>query len=222
MEEPEKKSPFEIDYFNSIYRGDYLARNPARKINFYLNLVLKYNRVGRLLDIGCAYGLFCQAAAAHFTCTGCDISAHAVREASRILPSAGVRYFVSKLPGIAAKEKFDVVSCFDVLEHVHDLDCALISLKSLLKEGSSILAVTVPVYDGVAGRIVGLLDRDPTHLHKESRYFWKTAFVKHDFEIIESVGVFRYFLLRKYYIHFGHALLWPVAPAILMVVRPRR
>ena len=37
---------------------------PARKIDFYLNKTLKYKQRGKLLDIGCAYGLFCKAASA--------------------------------------------------------------------------------------------------------------------------------------------------------------
>jgi SAM-dependent methyltransferase len=222
VEKPTNGHSFESDYFSDIYGGNYHARNPRYKINFYLKTILKFKKSGTLFDIGCAYGLFCKAAARNFDCTGCDVSAHAVREATQSVSSRGAHFFVSNLPDIPTEKKYDVITCFDVLEHVPDLVRALQNLRDLSADSSGILVLTVPVYDGMFAKIAGFLDNDPTHIHKESRNFWKKSLAENGFEIVESVGVFRYFLMGKMYVHFGHALLWPIAPAIVMVVRRDR
>ncbi|MCU0608236.1 MAG: class I SAM-dependent methyltransferase [Chitinispirillaceae bacterium] len=209
---------FENSYFDGVYRSNYLLRNPKHKIHFYLNKTLKYKRSGSLLDIGCAYGLFCEAASPYFACTGCDISEHAIKTAAD-RAGKNISYFVSSLPAITTDKTFDVVSCFDVLEHVPELDGALSRLKSLLRDTTSILLITVPVYDGLTGILVDKLDNDPTHIHKKSRIFWKDKLREHGLFIAETAGMFRYFLLNRWYIHFGHALLWPVSPAIFMIAR---
>ena len=94
---------------------------------------------------------------------------HAVDVASERLPA--VRVFQSDVLGLSPGGDHDVITSFDVLEHVPDLDAALARLRAMLKPGG-VLAIAVPVYDTPVGRLAGRLDKDPTHVHKLSRYEW--------------------------------------------------
>jgi SAM-dependent methyltransferase len=76
----------------------------------------------RWLDLGCAYGyLVAEAAVGGFTAAGIDVSAYALQRAGRDAPAAAgrvLRGLADRLP--FADASFDVVSAFDVLEHLHD------------------------------------------------------------------------------------------------------
>lgn len=108
---------FERIYFQSVYRNDYEKRNPPYKNHAYLSKIIQYKTNGRLLDIGCAYGSFLQLAQKHFQCIGIDVSSHALSVARKILPKSVGLYRMS-VDQIAFDKQFDVVTCFDVLEHL--------------------------------------------------------------------------------------------------------
>ena len=79
---------------------------------------------------------------------------------------------------------------------------------------------TVPVYDGLSGPMVRLLDRDATHLHKWPRRRWLDWAESH-FSVIEWKGIFRYLLPGGYYLHLVVQGLRRHAPAIIVVARKR-
>src|SRR5437879_2784429 len=115
--------PFESDYFQQVYQGDYDRRNPRYKHRSYLREVIRVAKNGLLLDIGCAYGAFLREAVEHFEVQGCDISAHATKIAASRVSSAKI--FQSDIFSIQGRCSYDVITCFDVLEHVPDVDSAL-------------------------------------------------------------------------------------------------
>ena len=83
----DQSAPFEQHYFEHVYRAAYDQRNPRYKHRSYLREVRRVApEGGALLDVGCAYGSFLGEAAGHYSCTGCDVSGHAVEVASRRLP----------------------------------------------------------------------------------------------------------------------------------------
>lgn len=206
-------APFEVDYFQQVYQGDYDRRNPRYKHRSYLREVRRVTKNGLLLDIGCAYGAFLREAVEHFEVHGCDISEHATKIAASRVSSAKI--FQSEIFSIQGRCSYDVITCFDVLEHIPDVDSALAHLLELLKPGGA-LVMTVPVYDTIVGKIVGRLDRDPTHVHKESRYDWINRVAAAGFQHLHWKGVLRYYFGGPLYFHYCGKTIRRFAPAVLI------
>ncbi|QQO08409.1 methyltransferase domain-containing protein [Breznakiella homolactica] len=108
----------------------------------------------RLLDIGCAYGPFLEAARSEgFSCVGIDPSESAVRYVREKLTIAAYRGFFPefRLPDFEIGDGFDVVSLWYVIEHFTDPGFILHEISRLLKPGG-ILACSTPSFSGISGR----------------------------------------------------------------------
>lgn len=206
-------------YFDEAYR-DYRLQNPARKLDHYLDAIDA--RVGpgskSLLDIGCGLGAFLERAAERhpdWSLAATDIDLEAVAETQRLVPAATVLRGSAE-EALFAGESFDVITAWDVFEHVPDLHGATKSVTHMLKPGG-LLVFVVPVYDGVTGPVIRRLDKDPTHVHKLSRAAW-IEWARHTFVDAEWHGLVRY-LLGRTYIHFTTTYLRSHTPAILVSCR---
>ncbi len=115
---------------------------------------------------------------------------------------------------------FDVLTSFDVIEHIQDLENVASHVRSLLRPGGLFVFV-VPTYDGPFGPIVHLLDRDPTHIHKTNRKFWLQWAARH-FDVLEWTGIFRMLLPSGPYIHWPARPLRSLAPAVLVAARTQK
>jgi len=204
---------FEEEYFRDAYKAAYDERNPRYKHRSYLREVKYLAQGGRLLDVGCAYGAFLKEAVHEFEAHGCDISSHAVKIAAKRVPAATV--FQSDVFGIQPIAKYDVITCFDVLEHISDVDRALAHLLSLIKPRGA-LVVTVPVYDTFVGRLVETFDNDPTHVHKISRYQWLGRLAAAGFQQISWKGILRFYFGGPFYLHYCGRFIRRFSPAILL------
>jgi SAM-dependent methyltransferase len=146
-----------------------------------------------------------------------DIDAEAV-EATR-----------ARVPGVSAIESsaeeipfpsqsMDIVTAWDVIEHVPDLDRVRSEVMRVLRPRGAFLFV-VPVYDGATGPLISRLDKDPTHIHKRPRSFW-LEWASDRFEVVDWHGMFRY-LLGPLYLHWPTRMLRRASPAIVVAcVRP--
>ena len=184
---------FERTYFDEAYR-DYAAQNPPRKLRFYGELAARGARGAdgaRILDVGCAFGAFLAWLGPAWSRHGLDVSAYAVEEARRRVP--GARFAVSPAGAIPFEGPFDVVTAFDVLEHVPDLRGTGQTLLRRLARGGALVLV-VPVYDGPTGPLIRRLDRDATHVHRESRRFWLDWVEGLGLVLEDWRGVYRYLL----------------------------
>ena len=213
------ESQFERDYFEKTYRS-YSRQNPRRKLRFYRELVegiAPRDRTPRILDIGCAFGAFLSEVDPGWKRFGIDVSEFAIDRAARALPDATfARADITEIP---FPGPFDVITALDVIEHVPSLDQAASSIKAKLSGDGCVLFV-VPVYDGLTGPAVHLLDRDETHLHKRSRGFWLRWAEEH-FVPVKWLGLFRYLLPGGYYLHFSTRAWRRFTPAIAVVARSR-
>lgn len=217
-EEAEAAPAFEACYFREVYRSDYDRRNPRYKHRSYVSEVRALATGGSLLDVGCALGAFLREAREAFDCAGIDVSEHAISVARQRLQ--GLDLTASGLLEYAPGTRYDVVTCFDVLEHIPDLPAALRRLGELLAPGG-LLMISVPVYDTFVGWLVGRVDRDPTHVHCTSRYAWLARLDEAGFEVVDWKGIVRAYARGLPYLHFCSRRVRRFSPAILVAARVR-
>jgi SAM-dependent methyltransferase len=210
---------FDSQYFERVYRN-YARQNPTRKIEWYRQYAERFlpAKGGAVLEIGCAFGLFLDALGPSRRRVGMDISAYAISRARQRAP--GASFFVGSAENIPLRGSFDLITAFDVVEHVPNLDAVADFVDASLR-ADGVFLIVVPVYDGPLGWLVRLLDRDPTHVHKRSRQFW-TGWIQRRFELIHYTGVFRWLTSGGYYIHWPVPALTSISPAILICARRKR
>jgi SAM-dependent methyltransferase len=210
------------NYFDCAYR-DYWAQNPRRKLDHYLSTIEGLKGAGptTLLDLGCGRGAFLSHAASvrpNWKLFGTDIEPEGLATTSSLVPSARVA-MASADEQIFGEDSFDVISAWDVLEHIADLTLAANAIQSMLKS-AGIFTFVVPVYDGPTGSLVRRLDKDPTHVHKSSRRWW-LEWAAGSFDVVYWHGLVRYLLTPKHYVHLPTKSLRAIAPAILVACRQR-
>jgi 2-polyprenyl-3-methyl-5-hydroxy-6-metoxy-1,4-benzoquinol methylase len=129
------------EYTSGAYR-DYVDARSMKIRHFEDRLADIGNRVrpGRLLDVGCSCGYFMEVAAAHgFDVQGVEFSSSAVAAAT---PGLRPRIFEGTLEDMPINGKFDVVSAFDLIEHVQDPRVLVKRCASLLKPGGTLVIST--------------------------------------------------------------------------------
>ena len=96
----------------------------------------------RILDIGCGTGKLLQDLSQFGSVWGVDSNAQAIAFCRK----RGLkRVYLQELPHIKLKQKFDYITCLDVLEHVADDTAALKNIYSLLNPRGCLI-LTVPAY----------------------------------------------------------------------------
>jgi SAM-dependent methyltransferase len=209
---------FDQEYFTKVsnYAGKYDRYNPPHKIAGYLAEIRRLVPSGTLLDAGCAFGKFLHEARKHYDCEGLDISEYALTVARQRVP--GLQLHHAAIEGFNPGRTYDVVTCFDVLEHIPSLDLALASLRRLLSP-RSVLAMAVPVYDTPPGWGFRFVDKDPTHLHKFDREDWLARFRRMGLDPVVAKGCLRA-PLPGYFLHKIGRVFWWFSSAIFVICRP--
>jgi len=210
------------DYFESQYR-DYEKQNPPQKLDHYLDVIDVRWAGGPadLLDLGCGRGAFLERAGLRhptWGLYGTDIDAMGVETSQTRVPGAEVSLASADIQSHPDRS-FDIVTAWDVIEHVEATNDVATSIGAMLRPGGLFLFV-VPVYDGPLGWAVKALDKDPTHLHKQGRNAW-LEWAADRFEVIEWHGIFRYLIPGSHYIHHTTHRMRNAATAILVVCSPR-
>jgi SAM-dependent methyltransferase len=111
------------------------------------NLIKKYGSNGLLLDYGCGTGEFLNTCKNDWDCYGIE-------------PSAVARNIANQKSGLPIQEKyedinskkFDVITLWHVLEHVHDLNKLIEQLKSSLNKNGTVF-IAVPNYESEDARV---------------------------------------------------------------------
>jgi SAM-dependent methyltransferase len=120
---------------------------------------------GRLLDVGCGKGFFLEIARKYFDTYGVDISKFAVGRAKHTDRLS--KLCIGSATNLSfADGHFDVIVCFDVLEHIRNPQIVLKECHRTLKEGG-LLITCVPNMTSL-GRILKKKNwfaySDPTHI----------------------------------------------------------
>lgn len=157
-------------YYHGLVYANYVAdrpairRNAARALTEFESLT----RGRRLLDVGCATGFFLEAARERgWNVRGLEVSKYASEYARSELglpvDTASIQAPPAGLP------RFDVITLWDIIEHLNRPDQALGHIHSLLDEGG-LLAISTGDHGSLLRRVTGArwrLFSDPTH-----RYFF--------------------------------------------------
>ena len=108
---------------------------------------------GRLVDVGAGFGHFVHAAAAHFDAAGLEPSPMAVEWARRQFAAA---LEVGTLDAYAAANegRVDVITMFDVIEHLDDARTALRNCHRALSPGGW-LFLSTPDFGSLVARLLG-------------------------------------------------------------------
>jgi SAM-dependent methyltransferase len=210
---------FEEAYYARNYRN-YAAQNPRAKLDFYRGLLEEAAPAEdstKILEIGCAFGRFLQCVDPAWQRHGCDLSQHAVSKAKQDLPDA--KFWVGDAARIPVRTQFNLVAAFDVIEHVPDLAAVGAAVNDALAPEGCFLFV-VPVYDGPTGPIIRVLDKDPTHVHKQSRWFW-LDWAEERFELLQWWGLYRYLLPTRHYLFLPTKRMRRYTPAIAVLMRKK-
>jgi 2-polyprenyl-3-methyl-5-hydroxy-6-metoxy-1,4-benzoquinol methylase len=156
---PRPRTDIIVDAYVAAEDPVFVAQNPERIRTFRTSLSSVTELTGiepkgrMLLDVGCGGGAFPKAAHdAGFSVTGIEPS-HWLAGYGRREYGLDIRQGLL-VPGLFDDESFDVVSLWDVIEHLTDVPGVLETIRSLLKPGG-ILLVNYPDYGSWAARILG-------------------------------------------------------------------
>ncbi len=149
------------EWYSDAYILNYQEKARVLKKRFVQKVheleILK--RGGSLLDLGCGVGLFLEAlsetARYEWKLYGLDINEKLIDKAKVRLRGKAQKLFLGKVTSLNIKaEAFDSITCFDVLEHDHELKLTLSEIKSLLKS-SGLLLIQAPNYSSVMAYLCG-------------------------------------------------------------------
>ena len=175
------------NYWWSVGKYDNLRHFPHWEE--MLHLIRQSKKNGRLLDVGCAYGLLVDKASRHFESYWIDISSFAVKKSKKHCKGSVSRASAVSLP---FKDKsFDVITLVDTLEHVLDYGECLRDVARTLKN-SGILLLQLPnplIWAHVCARI-GL--DDETHINNFRLEQWKRILLENGFRIEKCFGFISY------------------------------
>jgi 2-polyprenyl-3-methyl-5-hydroxy-6-metoxy-1,4-benzoquinol methylase len=116
-------------------------KNIFRNMAWLVNEIKKYKSKGKYLDVGCAYGYAMEVADKKgFDVYGIDPSDHAVSQAKKKFPKRASVSYLSNMK--FADNSFDVISLFDVFEHLQDPRRDLAKLKKVLKNDGLVVIAT--------------------------------------------------------------------------------
>lgn len=115
--------------------------------------ILTYKQSGVVLDLGCSSGAFLESLKGHgWQLYGIEMSSDAAKTARM---RSGAEVFVGDISDAPyAPESFDLITCFDVLEHVYEPHHVMHKVQQWLKPGG-VFYVLVPNIDSAEAHVFG-------------------------------------------------------------------
>lgn len=115
------------------------------KFNYFITKIDNPNGL-KILDIGCGGGLLAEEFAKQGAIvTGVDASENAIKTAKDHAQQnkLDINYIVGKAEKLPINERYDIVSCTDVFEHVEDLEKCISEISRVLKPNGILLYDTI-------------------------------------------------------------------------------
>lgn len=187
------------DYDEAYFEGGSLSgdSSPVKQkiIDGYLAAVKEAGLLKegtRALDIGCAFGYFMSLLVKEgLAPVGIDISSYAVEKASRVDgAAASVCDANEDLP--FAEGSFDVVTMFDVVEHLRSPYESFVEVRRVLDRGGYLIVTTPNTFslERMLMKEKWSGAADPTHLSLFDRYSLGFVLEKAAFEVVRAATAF--------------------------------
>ncbi len=202
---------------SNVYEVFHKDTRPHRSIinerNFTYKILLKLikNYVGQnknILDIGCGAGTISLFLASKGNqVLGIDISQSAIqasKDSAKRLALKNVKFKKMDFPNQLPTEKYDVILCFEVIEHLIDDKLALVSIYNLLKP-KGILLLSTPSINAPLHRLgfTKTFDIKVGHLRRYDSDQLVSLFKERGFKVIstkKTEGMIRNFLFINNYL----------------------
>ena len=180
--------------------GKYLEEEDCIKDTFKkrLKIINKLSRKGRLLDIGCALGFFLELARDDgWDVQGLEISKYAYNYAKNMLKLPVINKTLEK-SGFKSNS-FDVVTMFDIIEHLPDPKSTLKEIRRLLKP-NGLLVITTPNIGSITAKILWRnweeVRRVREHIYFFSENTLKKILESLNFEVLRMESAGRFFSVK--------------------------
>jgi 2-polyprenyl-3-methyl-5-hydroxy-6-metoxy-1,4-benzoquinol methylase len=198
---------------HELYNADYarlrghdlihssIHRSKLQTAALYLNKISKYISKGSMLDIGCSTGAnVAKALELGWKVSGMDINTAAISTAQSYIPRA-LFYQSLEDPGLT-KEKFNLITLFDVIEHIEDLHIFIDQVNSLLAS-QGLLFILTPDAESFSAKY---MKNQWPHLFSEhiSLFSRKNLILfleQHNFRVLETGFAWKYVSLEGIYRH---------------------
>lgn len=138
----------------------------------------RYRKNNRLLDVGCGVGHFVRVAKlSGWASLGMEIAPDAVQ----ICKANGIDVIAADLMDLSFKEDFDVVTLFEVVEHLKDPRAYINKVRGILRN-SGCMMITTPNFNSITRRMIG--DRWRV-INKEHLYYFTPKTLR---RMVEAAG----------------------------------
>lgn len=139
------------DHYGSYSRADYDSPITRKRYRELLGSFERYRQTSRILDVGCGVGFFLEEAQSRgWEAHGSEFEQRAV-EIVRAKGLSCVRAPIG--PSTFEPGSFDVVTAFEVVEHVGDPLAEAAAISSALRPGG-LLYLTTPNFDSLSRRLL--------------------------------------------------------------------
>jgi len=179
------------EYYKGYGRNDYLSPITIKRYNEILDSFESARKTNRLLDVGCGIGYFLEVAKER----GWEVyGTEYTHKAIEICESKGITMHKGVLdPSNYTPESFDVITSFEVIEHINTPNPEIANISSLLRK-DGIFYITTPnfnstlrYYLGPKYNVIGW----PEHLSYYTPSSLKQLVTKHQFKplFIHTTGI---------------------------------
>ena len=153
-----------IDFSPAPFHRRRLIMNYAKRITFR-----------SVLDVGCGNGTLLREIGRQVpvNLTGVDLSEYIVDRNKESFP--GIQFYTMDISGNALKEKFDLVICSEVLEHIEDANNALQNLRKMCGRYLIITVPTGPIFP---------IDKEMGHIRHYKPHELVASLRQHGFKIL--------------------------------------
>jgi len=173
-----------VKSYDDFFKG---YKSQTNRYDFFSKIIKKHKSIGKLLDVGCAHGYFLKFMQKKYSCTGLEYNFKAAKVAQK---NTTAKIFVGSVESMKffKTRTYDVITCFDVLEHVKYLDSAVSELSRISKL-DGLLIVSVPNTNSLGHKLkkknwFGYRDR--THISLLTPENWVLLFKQNKFIVIDK------------------------------------